>query len=81
MNMVVSKTPEIFELTYGEKSHPIWQKIYKHFVEELEHERVELEKSHDEKATAEIRGKIRAIRTMLRLNDEPLIVEDNPLPD
>jgi hypothetical protein len=76
----MESNPEIFELSLAERHSALWAKIYEHFEEELDNVRLELEKNQTEHQTAERRGEIRAIRKMLRLNDERPIIE-SPLPD
>lgn len=78
--MYTQKNPEIFDLTPGERGSTLWNKISEHLYEELEHERLALEKDQPEMSTAAIRGKIRAIRHMLTLNEERQTTDDQPLP-
>jgi hypothetical protein len=72
--------PEIFALTTAEANSSLWKKIYEHFQQELSYVHLELEKIQTEAETAVRRGEIRAIRKILRLNDELPEIE-SPLPD
>ena len=72
--------PEIFALTTAEANSSLWKKLYEHFQQELEYVHIELEKNQPELETAMRRGEIRAIRKILRLNDELPEIE-SPLPD
>lgn len=72
--------PEIFELTFGERSSPLWHKLREHLEQELEQDRLALEKDQSEQSTAAVRGKIRAIRHLLLLDQERPTTDDAPLP-
>ena len=68
-----------FQLTDGEKSHPLWARLKAHLEDRLAAARVR----NDDPAmladqTAALRGRIGCLKSIIALGDEPLPVDDFP---
>jgi hypothetical protein len=65
-----------FELTSGEKSHPLWAKLKAHLQERLADARVRNDQPASEQDTAALRGRIAALKLVIALGDDrPVIGE------
>lgn len=64
----------MLKLSQGERSHPIWHKVYEHLEEELRYAQLNLEKLTNQDETNVARGRIRAIRELMDANNEQPIV-------
>lgn len=68
--------PERFELTPGEKSHPLWAKLKAYFEEQLKIQRTRNDGNLSEHETAIIRGDIKRLKALIRLGDDRPLTED-----
>lgn len=61
---------EPFELSDGEKMHPLWVRLKAHFEAELLRLRVKNDRALTEIETATIRGHIEFLKAAIRLGDD-----------
>lgn len=61
---------EHFELTDGEKLHPLWLRLKGHMESELQRLRCLNDKPQAELETARIRGRIQCVRAIIGLGDD-----------
>jgi len=67
--------PELI-LTPGEKLSPVWQKVLRILEAKLEAARGALEASHTLDETNVLRGQIKTLRSLLRMNeDTPSVID------
>ena len=66
-----------FELTEGERHHPLWLGLRKHFADQLAAARLRNDDpALDQHATAALRGRIAALKSIIALGDDrPVIGE------
>ncbi len=58
-----------FELTDGERSHPLWQRLYAHLVESAADARARNDDpALSERETAVLRGRIYALKSLIALD-------------
>ncbi len=62
-----------------DKHTPTWQKIQKHLTERLESLRTMNEKNHDKRKTAELRGRIKELRSLLTMDSDTPIVDESEM--
>lgn len=67
---MTDKVDEVFALTDGERNSSLWRKLVKHFGEKLEAARVENDRDSDAEQTAALRGKIKAFKYVLSLDQK-----------
>lgn len=68
---------EQFELTEGEKHHPLWQRLKAHFESQLATLRARNDGALSEIETAAVRGHIKFCKAAIRLgDDQPQTGED-----
>lgn len=68
-----------FELSDGERVHPLWQKLAQRFEQMLEKRRKENDNKHTEVETAALRGEINLLKAILAYGkDRPVIGPENP---
>lgn len=70
MTAAVNKDPEIFELTDGERIHPLWARLTDHFETQLQMLRQKNDNPQSEMETATLRGRIAALKAVLALGDD-----------
>lgn len=58
-----------FELTEGEKAHPLWARLKSHLEEQLRVCRARNDGLLSEMETAMLRGQIKAIKAIIRLGE------------
>lgn len=61
---------EHFELSDGEKHHPLWARLKAHFETQLERLHVRNERQQTDLETATIRGEIKLLRRIIALGDD-----------
>lgn len=59
-----------FELSDGEKAHPLWVKLKAHFEAQLQSLRERNDRTQPELETATIRGHIKCLRAIIALGDD-----------
>ena len=60
-----------FELSAGERAHPLWARLRAHLVEQLADARVRNDDaSMTEAATAALRGRIATLKVLIALGDD-----------
>jgi hypothetical protein len=64
-----------FELSAGEKSHPLWARLKAHFEERLAAARVRNDGGLDELNTAVLRGEIKVLKHLIALDADKPVVE------
>lgn len=72
MNVVPG--PE-FALTEAERSHPLWLKLEAHLKARLASKLDALCRPVSEQETARIRGHIEFLKAVIRLGNEPLVID------
>lgn len=58
-----------FELTDGERMHPLWVRLDAHLKTQLQRLRERNDRSQSEQETARIRGHIECLKVMMRLGE------------
>ncbi len=66
---------ESFSLTDIERRQQLWLKLKKHFEQRVADLHGKLEGEQTEHQTAALRGQIRAFKEVLRLGDEPPLID------
>ena len=61
---------EAFELTQGEKMHPLWVRLKTHFENELHRLRARNDSTLSELETAALRGHIKFLKAAIRLGED-----------
>lgn len=65
-----------FQLTDGERSHPLWCRLRAHLQDQLAALRLRNDDaSMTEPATAALRGRIASLKAVIALGDDPLRLE------
>lgn len=68
-------TPETFELSNGEKLHPLWLRLKAHLEAELQLARSKNDHPKSENETATLRGDIRRLKAIIALGDDRPLTE------
>lgn len=69
----MSETDTRFELSDGEKAHPLWRRLHAHFADQLDQLRRRNDDLRTEAETAALRGHIRCLKVIMDLGkDRPL---------
>jgi hypothetical protein len=63
-----------FELTEGEKAHPLWARLKAHMQDRLADARIRNDASMTEMETAALRGRIACLKTFIALGEPRQIV-------
>lgn len=64
-----------FDLTDGEKTHPLWRRLSAHFAALLENARIRNDRvGMSEQETAALRGRISTLKEIMRLGDDKPII-------
>lgn len=60
-----------FQLTEGERTHPLWTRLKSHLEDRLRDARNMLERDKSENETAILRGQIKCLKSLIGLGDDP----------
>lgn len=63
-----------FQLSDGERVHPLWQKLAQRFEQMLDVRRKENDSEHNEIETASLRGEINLLKTILAYGKERPVI-------
>lgn len=66
---------EPFALTDAERRHPLWLKLKGHLETEIQNARGKLEGDLNEQMTAAYRGRLKALRALVALGDDPPLTD------
>lgn len=66
----MSDLPNSFELSDGEKTHPLWARLKKHFETQLQSLRERNDRPQTELETAALRGRIQFLKAAIALGDD-----------
>lgn len=66
-----------FDLTEGEKSHPLWHRLKAYLTDRLETARISNDRALSEHETAALRGEIKTLKALISLGDDrPVMTGD-----
>lgn len=68
--------PEHFVVDAADRQNPLWQRLERHLKQRIESLRLQNEQDADERKTANLRGQIRALRSLLGAAKDTPITED-----
>lgn len=66
------KIIESFKLTDNERNSALWDKLFKHLQDRLSALRIRNDGQLDTVETAEVRGAIKEVKRLMRLNEPPI---------
>lgn len=60
-----------FSLADGERAHPLWTRLRRHLEYMRDRERERNDRPMSESETANVRGRIKMLKELIRLGDDP----------